>query len=253
MRKIAIINQKGGVGKTTTCANLGHALAMRGKRVLLLDMDPQGHLETSFGVTQAATDGLDKVLLEGKPIEEILLPVRDNLMVAPAGMRLIEVEHLTDGGVNRGRRLIEALGKVDMSGVDFLIIDCAPSSGILAINALFAIDEVVVPMPGDYLALHGLSQLTRLLKSVERMQNRTIDQWVALTRFHPRRKLAQEVRTRLMHYFPGKVLATAVRETAAVAEAPSFGKSVFEYRQTGHGAEDYSALADDLLNRRSMV
>jgi chromosome partitioning protein len=254
MRKIAVINQKGGVGKTTTCANVGHALAMRGKRVVAVDMDPQGHLETLFGLFDPAVEGLDQVLLHGRPLDEVLVPARENLLVCPAGRRLIEVEQLTEGGVERGRRLSKAItGAATLDEVDFLLIDCPPSSGLLAINALFCADEVIVPMPGDYLALHGLSQLTRLLRSVERMQRRSIHQWVALTRFHPRRRLAQDVRARLLRYFPGRVLGTAVREAAAVAEAPGFGKTIFEYRQSGHGAEDYAALADDLLNRRCMV
>ncbi len=251
MRAIAVINQKGGVGKTTTCINLAHALAQQGHRTLVLDLDPQSHVAASLGITSGQERGMDAVLLEGVALDEVVLAARERLSIVPAGLRVREVEQLVSGGVERGRRLEQALAALTMP-VDFLFIDCPPSSGLLAVNALFAAQEVLVPMPGDYLALHGLSQLLRVLKSVERMQQRQTQLWVALTRAYPRRWLTREVLKKLLHYFPEQVLATSVREISALAEAPSFGQSIFEYRPSCHGAEDYAQLAVDLIERRTM-
>lgn len=251
MRIIAVINQKGGVGKTTTCVNIGHALALAGRKVVALDLDPQGHLGASLGYAEWAASGMDRVLLDDLPLLNVLLPARDGLALGPAGLRLGEVEHLS-GGVERGRRLTRAIAAARMAGVEYLFIDCPPSSGLLAINALFAANEVLVPMPGDYLALHGLSQLMRLLHGVERIQKKQLSIWVALTRYHPRRRLVREVVDKLLNYFPDRVLATPVREAASLAEAPSFGKTIFEYRDAGHGADDYQQLANDLVERRTL-
>ena len=254
MRRIAVINQKGGVGKTTTSVNLAHALALQGQRVSLIDLDPQGHLSTCLALASREFDisrGMDAVLLEGEDIESVCCVLDSGVRVIPAGARLNEVEHLTTGGATRGMRLKEAL-QGRLADQDVLIIDCPPSSGLLAINALFAADEVLVPVVGDYLALCGVSQLMQTIRRFESISGKTLRTWFVLTRFHPRGRLAREVMDKLMRCFPGQVLGTAVRETVALAESPAHGKTIFEYRPKSHGAQDYQLLAQDLMQERAL-
>lgn len=246
---IAVMNQKGGVGKTTTTLNLAHALAMSGKRVVVIDMDPQAHLTASFGAEIKLQPGIDQVLMEDASIKEVSLPVRDNLELVPAGERLAEFEQHTEGGARRGIFLREALKKV--RNRDFVLFDCPPSAGLLTMNALLACKEMLIPVSGDYLALHGLSRLLEILKHVETRLKHKTRKWLVVTRFHGRRRLANEVREKLLAYFPGQVLATPIRESVALAESVSFGQTIFEYQNKGHGSDDYRALADDLLAGRT--
>ena len=248
MRTIAVVNQKGGVGKTTTTLNLGHALALSGRRVALIDLDPQGHLGASLGCHEPEA-GMDEVLLEGRPLGEVLLPVRPGLWLAPAGQRLGDLEHLQHGGVDRGRRLAVAVKDLPLAP-DLLLVDCPPAAGLLVANALFASAEVLVPVAGEFLALNGVSQLVRVLRSLESMAGVALRRMFLLTRFQPRGRLAREVRERLLAYFPGQLLATPVRENSALAESPAFGQTIFEYRPRSHGAVDYRSLAEELMHGR---
>lgn len=251
MRIIAVINQKGGVAKTTTTANLGHALARDGKRVLLADLDPQGHLAAYLGMNDRERPGIEQLLLEETPAEQLILPIRDNLELLPAGPRLDRLEQLSGGRLDVSKRLkrsFEALG----SGRDYLLIDCPPSSGLLVILALYSCHEVLIPVNGDYLSLHGVSHFLGTLKNVEQALGHPIDFQLAMTRYYPRRRLARSIVRKLLEYFPGKILATPVREAVALAEAPSFGKSIFEYAPNSYGSDDYNALAHDLMTRRVM-
>jgi len=249
-RVIAIMNQKGGVGKTTTTVNLGHALAKAGKRVALLDMDPQGQVATSFGLSNSDS-GLDKVLLEDLPLDEILVQARESLHIARAGTRLADFEHLSQGGLSRGHKLRLAIESSTLIECDFILIDCPPSSGLLGINAMFAADELIIPVSGDYLSLQGLSRMMQILTRAEALLERRIRLWLVSTRMQMRRKLTEEVRKRILKYFPGRVFSTIVRENVALAECPSFGKTVFDYKNNSTGAEDYYSLAQDVLNGRT--
>jgi chromosome partitioning protein len=250
MRTIAIMNQKGGVGKTTTTANLSHALALAGKSVLALDLDPQGQLGATLGVRAGQQRGMDAVLMEGSPLAEVCVEVRPNLFLVPAGQRLGELEQLNKGGSTRGMLLNKAMQEVE--GPDFVFIDCPPASGLLVMNALFAADELLIPVASDYLALHGVSRLMGLIQCVEDAVGKWREKWVVLTRFQKRRSLANEVCTKLREYFPAHVLATPIREAVALAESPGFGMSIFEYNKDSNGAEDYRSLAQDVLKGRTM-
>jgi chromosome partitioning protein len=249
-RIIAIMNQKGGVGKTTTTVNLGHALAKAGNRVALLDMDPQGQVATSLGFDNNLP-GLDQVLLEDKAINDIKIPARENLDLIVAGSRLNEFEQLSSGGISRGKKLQTALHASSLRNYDYVLIDCPPSSGLLGVNAMFAAGELLIPVSGDYLSLQGLSRMMQILKRAEELAGHRIRLWLVSTRMQMRRKLTEEVRKRILKYFPGRVFYTPVRENVALAECPSFGKTIFDYRKNSAGAEDYQALALDLISGRT--
>ncbi len=248
-RIIAVMNQKGGVGKTTTTINLGHALALAGKKVTLLDMDPQGQIATGYGIDNNQS-GLDDVLLNEVAIDDVRIEVRDNLYVIPAGKKLGDFEHVSEGGSARGHKLRLAIESSSLKDQDFILIDCPPSSGLLGINAMFAAHEVLIPVSSDYLSLQGLSRMIPIVKRAESLSGHAIKLWLLSTRMDMRRRLAHEVRNRILKYFPGRVFATVVRENVALAESPSFGKTIFEYKSTSAGAEDYFSLAQDLLERR---
>jgi len=251
MRRIAVMNQKGGVGKTTTTLNLAHALALAGHSVLAIDLDPQGQLGAGLGVAANGHGGMDEVLIARTPMHQVVHAARERLQVAPAGPRLTEFEFVGEGGASRGFRLVESL-KDGRGNEEFILIDAPPSGGLLAMNALLAVEEVVVPVTGEFLALHGVARFMRILKHIDESLDRQTKLWITLTRFNEKRRLAREVRDKLIEYFPGRVLATPVRESAALAECPGMGKSIFEYQRRGKGAEDYSALANDLINARTL-
>ncbi len=249
-RIIAVLNHKGGVGKTTTSYNLAYAFTRSGKKVLAVDLDPQSHLAVSLGLKQADLSGLDDVFLDGADAREYILNQRDNLDILPSGFRLSEVEKLSAKGRQQAIVVRDAIQTIE-KGYDFIILDCPPTSGLLNFNALYASDEVIIPISSDYLALHGLSNLMKTLNSAQRFMKKPMTVWIALTRFAIRRRLSKEVLARLMKYFPQQVLATPIRECAAVAESPSFGLSVIEYDLRCNGAKDYLSLADDVINRRT--
>ena len=247
MRIISVINQKGGVGKTTTTANLAYALAMAGKDVVMIDMDPQGHLAASFNINVSEQGGLDDVFLHGTDIESKLIDVRERLRLLPAGTRLSKVESSKSKSIHSGLMLKKAI-RDKFKNVDYLLIDCPPSSGLLVVNALLATEEVLVPVNGDYLSLEGLAYLMGTFKKFDEKLGCNPKQKLVMTRYQTRRRLPTEVLEKMRRYFPNKVLPTKIRETAALAECPGKGKSIFEYRKKSHGAEDYSSLANDIIN-----
>ncbi|MCQ8181347.1 ParA family protein [Methylomonas sp. SURF-1] len=248
---IAVLNQKGGVGKTTTSVNLTHALARMGKTVTVIDLDPQSHLAVSLGVVAPQQGGIDEVMLADCELPSRLLPVRKNLNLVLSGPRLQEIEQLSEGGSCRGDLLKKALDSCP-SDQDFVFIDCPPSSGVLVANALFAADEILIPMTSDYLVLQGLSHLMGTIKKFESALKRQYRFSLVMSRYIPTRRLSREVLELVKNYFPGKILATPIRETALLAECPSFGKTIFEYRPGCRSARDFTELAKDFLENRVM-
>ncbi|MDH5570270.1 MAG: ParA family protein [Gammaproteobacteria bacterium] len=249
-RVIAVLNQKGGVGKTTTTLNLVHGLARKGYDVLAIDLDPQGQLTASLGLIKRDIEGLENAMLNGASLLSVTYPVRENLKLVPAGFGLTEVEEKLEGGSSRGMLLKNALN--DVKGkYDFILIDCPPSSGLLVVNALFAAEEVAIPMTGDYLALQGLSHLMATLKNFEKTLGRTYRQWIILGRFQARRRLAQEVKAKLKQYFANNMLPTEISESVLLAESPSFGKTIFEYKPSSRSAQEFESLVDDLIIGRT--
>jgi len=249
MRVIAIINQKGGVGKTTTTMNLAHALARDGHRVLAIDLDPQANLTTGLGLVEKNQAGIANVFIDGLALADVTRQVRENLALVPAGDRLGEFEYIRDRGRERGFLLQYSI-RDSSAEKDFILIDCPPSSGILGMNALLAANEVVIPVTGEYFSLQGLSRQMQIFDYVETSLNRHTKKWLVMTRYNERRKLARKVRDSVVHYFPNRVLKTPIRETVALAESPAFGKTIFDYRTKNRGAEDYQQLAFDIINSR---
>ena len=250
MRVIAIMNQKGGVGKTTTTLNLAHALSRSGQVVVAIDMDPQAHMTAGFGLMAKPQLGIGDILVgDDVTVKDTILQARENLFVIPAGDRLGDLEHLQVGGAKRGFLLKDTI-KQQIRRVDYVLIDCPPSSGILGINALLAAKEVLIPVSGDFFALQGLARLMSIFSHIESSLKQKTEKWVVLTRFQERRRLAKEVREKVMQHFPDRVLQTAIRETVALAESPSFGQTIFEYQANGNGAEDYRLLAEDIIQGR---
>jgi chromosome partitioning protein len=250
MRRIAVINQKGGVGKTTITTNLGHALALAGHRVGVIDLDPQGQLAASFGIFRAPAKGLDRVLLNGVDIEAVAIGARDLLLLVPSGSGLEEVENLREGGVARAGLMRSALEGA-FKGTDFLLFDCPPSSGMLVANAIFAADEALIPVSGDYLSLNGLAKMMATLKKFEAFIEKPLQIWIELNRYFPRRRLAKEVHEKLLKHFPGQLLATPIKEAAVIAECPGVGRTIFEYRASSQSASEFTKLAEDLVRRRT--
>ncbi|MDH5184486.1 MAG: ParA family protein [Gammaproteobacteria bacterium] len=245
MRIIAVMNQKGGVGKTTTTLNLSYALNMSGKSVTVIDMDPQAQLSMSFGYDHSDNPGISGAMLSDASAEDISIELRPALNLIPAGLRLGEMETLTKGGSKRGWMLKEFIDKNITD--DFVLIDCPPSAGMLGMNSLFAAEEILIPVSGDYLGLHGVSRLFSILKHIEKALGTSKRKWLLVTRFNERRRLARDVLGKIEEYFPEQLMNTKIRETVALAESPSFGKSIFEYQKKSKGAEDYLALALEFL------
>ncbi len=250
-RIVAIINQKGGVGKTTTSTNLTHALARMGKNVTVIDLDPQGHLAVSLGVVNPKRPGIDQVMLGESSIEKNLIPARENLHLIVAGPQLQQIEQLTEGGAKRGDLLRKALHE-NLLDQDFVFIDCPPSSGVLVANALFAADEILIPMTSDFLSLQGLSHMMGTIRRFEKVLKKQYQFSIVMSRYASTRRISREVLQTLLQHFPKQILATVIRETAVLAECPSFGKTILEYRPGSRSARDFRSLATDFLEGRMM-
>lgn len=258
MRRIAIINQKGGVGKTTTAVNLAAALALRGERVCVLDLDPQAHATTHFGI-EPDTDrpSIYDVLVKQRLIADVRREITENLSIVHSDINLAAAELELAGVVGREVILREALTRESASD-DYLLMDCAPSLGVLTINALAAADEVLIPLQPHFFALHGLSKLLETTGLVARRINPTLKvSGIVVCLYDGSTKLAQEVVRDLEDFLAASrslrtpwanamLYPTKVRRNIKLAECPSFGKTIFEYAANSHGADDYRRLADDV-------
>lgn len=259
MRSIAVINQKGGVGKTTSSVNLAAALADKGYRVCLADLDPQAHASLHLGIT--AIDGevsMYEVLCSEATIAQARRRVSDRLSVIPSNLDLAAAELELAGEVGREMILRDKL-EDDDEPLDYLILDCPPSLGVLTVNALVAVNEVFLPLQPHFLALHGLSKLLRTVEVVSRRLNDKLKlSGVMLCMYDSNTRLAAEVSTDITDFFEAskgsreffrsaKFFDTRVRRNIRLAEAPSFGQSIFQYAPDSNGAADYNALAEEVV------
>jgi chromosome partitioning protein len=265
MRRIAIINQKGGVGKTTTAVNLAAALARRGQRVCVLDLDPQAHATTHLGIEpNGQTPSVYDVLISSRPLAEVRQQVDDNLWLIGSDINLAAAEVELAGVVGREMILRDQLLQ-EGEPFDFVIIDCAPSLGVLTLNALAAADEVFIPLQPHFLALHGLGKLFETTALVAKRINPGLKvTGVILCLYEASTRLTHEVLGDLDDFLEksrggtapwaqARIFSTRIRRNIKLAECPSFGKSIFAYAAACHGAEDYAALAGEVLRDQSTV
>ena len=247
---IAIVNQKGGVGKTTTCVNLAAAIQAAGKKVLLCDFDPQANATSGMGVDKSTSNGVYDVMINGVEAEKVIVSTRygdvlpSSKALAGAGIEMIEME-------DRQFLLKKALSQV-ADRYDYIFIDCPPSLELLTLNALCAANSLLVPLQGEYYALEGLSDLMNTVRIVRRSMNPDLFiEGVLLTMFDGRTNLNIQVAQEVKRFFPGKVYSTVIPRNVRLSEAPSHGKPITAYDRTCRGAEAYVALANEFLKKNS--
>ena len=253
MKIVAIANQKGGVGKTTTAVNLGFALAEEGVRVLLIDLDPQGNATSSLGMQELEGESLYEPLLGGVSVAEKILPTRlPRLFIVPADLDLagaeVEIARMSDH-LTRLKETLRPLRADDT--FDYVLLDCPPSLGILMTNALAAADELLTPIQCEYFALEGLVKIVRVIEQVRGSganDNLEIG-GIVMTMFDSRTNLSAQVVADVREHFGERVYETVIPRTVRLSEAPSFGKSVLEHDSNGTGARAYRALAKEFIHR----
>ena len=255
MKVIAIANQKGGVGKTTTAVNLGCALAQLGQRILLIDLDPQGNATSSFGLQEIEGESLYDPLLGDASVLEKVLPTRlDGMFIIPADLDLAGAEIDIARMDNHLTRLSETLAPFrDDATFDFVLLDCPPSLGILMTNALVAADELLTPIQCEFFALEGLVKIVRVVDQIRNSgaNDRVEIAGILMTMFDSRTNLSAQVVAEVREHFGERVYNTVIPRTVRLSEAPSFGKSIFEYDANGVGARAYRALAEEFLARQA--
>jgi chromosome partitioning protein len=246
---VAIVNQKGGVGKSTTAINLAAYLAGKGERILVVDMDPQGNATSGLGVSPGSGGCMYDVLLEGKPLQDVAVKTEiEGLDVAPATINLVGAEVELVSSLAREFKLKRALEK--LSSYDRVLLDCPPSLDLLTLNALAAADEVLIPIQCEYYALEGLTQLMQSIRMVREELNPGLEVGgVLLTMFDPRTNLAHQVAEEVRSFFGDQVFHTIVPRNVRLSEAPSFGMPIALYAPKSTGAEAYSAVADEVVSR----
>jgi chromosome partitioning protein len=254
-RIIAIANQKGGVGKTTTAVNLAVALSQAGRRILLVDLDPQGNATSGLSArthaieTEPGRKTIYEALVVGAPLAEVVREVRPQLFLAPSGGDLVgaEIELATmEGRERRLRMLLEGFSQE----YNYVLIDTPPSLGILTLNALVAADTVLVPMQCEYYALEGLSSLLATIKKIKTVLRPSLElEGLVLTMFDSRNRLSHEISREVQQHFAEKVFKSVIPRNVRLSESPSHGLSALEYEAKSAGAEGYRSLALEILAR----
>lgn len=261
MRIIAIMNQKGGVGKTTTSVNLSAGLARAGKKVCLIDLDPQAHSSIHLGIdATGSTRTIYQVFAGARTLSEVLQPLSSQLSLAPADIDLAATELELVDSPNREFILRQAIESWESEGFDYVVMDCPPSLGVLTVNALTAATDVFIPLQPHFFALQGLSKLFETTALVTRRLNRKLKVGgIVMCLYETGTRLAADVSDDLHRFLAesdpqapwanARVFDTRIRRNIKLAEAPSFGQSIFEYAETSAGALDYGALAEEVIRQ----
>lgn len=251
-KTVSIFNQKGGVGKTTTCVNFAAALGIKGKKTLLVDLDPQGNSTSGVGVDKASLEASTyDMLINDISARDILIETDfKNLHLLPADMNLAGAELELAESENRFKALKKAIAPIVME-YDYIIIDCPPSLGLLSLNALTASDTLIVPLQCEYYALEGLSQLLSTVRTVKQHYNEHLElEGVVFTMYDSRLKLNSQVIAEVDNYFPNKTYKAMIPRSVKLAEAPSFGKPIFYYEKYSKPAFAYKKLAEEFLKKQ---
>lgn len=251
-RTIAFCNRKGGSGKTTTSVNVAAALAHRGKRVLLIDADPQAHASLSFGIKANRDNGdLYSLLTNGAMPEDVMTGTYlDTLKVIPASRKLLDFEQQYSREKGAGARLAEKIAAMKTT-FDFVVFDTPPTLGLMTLSALVASKEIYVPMQAHFLAMEGLAEVVRVSKKLNEMYGLGLGiKGVIPTLFKERNRLSRAIVGEISCHFGESILLHPVRENIALAEAPSHGKTIFQYKLKSHGAYDYLCIADTIREEK---
>lgn len=250
-KTVAVFNQKGGVGKTTTCVNMAAALGAKGKKTLLIDVDPQGNSTSGVGVDKSEVEySTYDMLVDDVSARAIMIETEfKNLFLLPSSINLAGAELELSQKENRNRALKKAIAGLVME-FDYIIIDCPPSLGILSINALVAADTLIVPLQCEYYALEGLSQLVSTVRTIKQHYNERLElEGVLFTMYDSRLKLTQQVIEEVNKYFPNKAYKTMIPRSVKIAEAPSFGQPVIYYEKYSKASFAYRKFVDEFLKR----
>ena len=250
-KTIAVVNQKGGVGKTTSAVNLAAAVADKGYKVLLVDIDAQGNATSGLGINKRETKVSSyDVIINAVPVENVMIHTKfKNLWLVPSSMNLAGAELELVEMTRRESKLKNSLSLVK-DIFDFIFLDCPPSLGLVTLNALCAADTVLVPIQCEYYALEGLSQLISTVRQVKRLYNPMIEiEGVLLTMYDGRLNLTNQVVEELKRFFPKKVYSTPIPRTVKLSEAPSYGQPIMYYDKRSKGTDAYLAVADEFLRK----